>query len=1086
MSKPHSSSASDINPRVAITQAYRADEEAVVEKLLAQAHLPVDGPSRIADRAARLLQGEREVLEARARGEGGRRECGGGLDNFPGEFGLSDLEGVALMCLAEALLRAPDADTARRLIRDQTGDGDWSRYVGQSDSLYVNASSWALLLTGRSLGLDEDIFRVNGSENGRSGTWIEREVERVIARGDEPEIRQALLKAMRIFTRQFVIGRTITEALERVQEQERVCGVRHVLEVLSEAARTRGDATQCFNAHQEVIAAIGTLRCGRNPIDAPGLTIKLSSLHPRLDFSQRDRVILELAPRLIALAQQAKEAGLSLTIDAEEAERLEPILDLFSIAYSSASLQGWDGLGLAVQAYQKRALSVLDWLEELARRYGRRISVRLVKGAYWSYEIKRAQELGLDGYPVFTRKASTDLSYLVCARRLLARRDLFFPQFATHNAYTMATILEMVGHYDGFEFQRFHGMSEALHQQVSKGKDAVPCRVYAPVGGHVEAVNFLTRRLLENGANTTFVKRARETSHIHSQQTDAGLSPALPHAPVFLDPVSRIAAFSAKANPDVRLPIDMHQPERLNSAGVDLSDPLNAGPLLEAVLQAGSEQWIGGPIITGRGITAGSERLIHNPADSVQTIGSTFDAAPVHIDQALGVATRAAREWASLPVADRAACLDRAAELFERDRARFIALLVRETGKTIPDALAETREAVDLCRYYAAQARRNFSSPVFLPGPTGEVNRLSFHGRGVFACFSAWASPLAAFVGQIVAALVAGNAVVAKPAAESSLVSTLAVRLLFEAGAPPEVLHLVIGDRLIGERLVGDSRIAGVAFTGSTAGAGEIQRILAAQDRPMIPFIAQTSAVNAVIIDATAPLERAIDDVIAGAFRFAGQGCASARILFIEDSVADRAIRLLSGIVDELRVGDPFWLDTDVGPVISTEALFDLLGHAGRLKLESRRLFEAVMPADCSFGNFIPPQAYEVVGQDPFLHEIRGPILQVIRFAGNRLDQVLDVIAQSRFTLALGVHSRIERRCRDIWERLAIGNIYVNRSIVEGAAGERPFGGVRCSGTGPKVGGPNYLSRFIVERMLTLNTAALGGVAALTSLSEDR
>ncbi|WP_448188917.1 bifunctional proline dehydrogenase/L-glutamate gamma-semialdehyde dehydrogenase PutA [Azospirillum sp. sgz301742] len=1000
--------------RLAIDRLYRADETAVVTALTRAAALPEDARRRVQAEAAKLVEGVRAS-----------RTRFGVLDAFLQEFGLSSQEGVALMCLAEALLRIPDAETADALIRDKIGTADWSRHLGKADSLFVNASTWALMLTGKVVRLDGEGEPV-------------RVLDRLVNRVGEPIIRQAMMQAMRILGRQFVMGRSIDEALTRARDDEAL-GYRHSYDMLGEAARTMEDAKRYFDLYSMAIAAIGGARGPRDVFASPGISVKLSALHPRYELAQRDRVMAELLPRVKDLALKAKSAGIHLTVDAEEADRLDLSLDLIEAVFRDPALNGWEGFGLAVQAYQKRALPLIGWLEDLARSTGRRLMVRLVKGAYWDSEIKRAQERGLDGYPVFTRKASTDVSYLACARRLLAARDAFYPMFATHNAHTVASVLEMAGNREGYEFQRLHGMGEPLYHQIVAPD--MPVRLYAPVGSHEDLLAYLVRRLLENGANSSFVNRIQDEQ--------------VPVAAIVADPVARVAALPSKPHPGIPLPKDLFGAERRNSDGLDLSDAAQIQPLLDHV--------------------AASRRIA----------GPVAETAPEDVDRALSVAASAQRAWAARPVAERAACLERLGDLLEGERNELVALLVREAGKTIPDALAELREAVDFCRYYAARARADFE-PKLMPGPTGERNELRLTGRGVFVCISPWNFPLAIFLGQVAAALVAGNAVIAKPAEQTPRIAALATGLAHRAGVPVEVLHLLPGDgATVGGRLVADRRVAGVAFTGSTETAQRIGLTLMQRGGPMVPFIAETGGQNAMIVDNSALPEQVVDDVVTSAFRSAGQRCSALRVLFVQDGIAPKVIRMLRGAVAELRLGDPGLLSTDIGPVIDAEARSMLMTHVERMTREATPLFAGTLPPDGVHGNFVAPHAFEIDRLDRLEREVFGPILHVIRFKGDQLDAVLDAIEATGYGLTLGIHTRIDRTARRITERMAVGNTYVNRNMIGAVVGVQPFGGEGLSGTGPKAGGPHYLYRFAAERTLTVNTTAAGGNASLVSLGEE-
>ncbi|MGF1640181.1 MAG: bifunctional proline dehydrogenase/L-glutamate gamma-semialdehyde dehydrogenase PutA [Rhodospirillales bacterium] len=1037
--------------RAAIEAATLADESATVEALLADADPGVAVRRRIAAKATTLV----EQLRARTLNAGG-------LDAFMHEYDLSSQEGVMLMCLAEALLRVPDAETVDRLIADKIGVADWERHLGRSGSLFVNASTWALMLTGRMVRMEE--------EGGDPASMLRR----LVARSGEPLIRKAMIQAMRIMGRQFVMGRTIEEALARARDSER-SGFLHSYDMLGESAHTARDAERYFDAYLHAIAAVGRENAGRGPIDGPGISIKLSALHPRFEFAQRNRLAGELVPRVRELALRAEAAGIGLCLDTEEADRLEMTLDVFEAVFADPRLARWEGFGLAIQAYQKRAAPLIDWLAALARRGGRRLSVRLVKGAYWDAEIKRAQEQGLAGYPVFTRKVNTDVSYLACARKLLAAADAFYPQFATHNAHTLAAVLELAADRRDLEFQRLHGMGEALYDQLVSLPGAaagIRCRIYAPVGSHEDLLAYLVRRLLENGSNTSFVNRIVDDQ--------------APIADIVADPVARAADLRInKAHPRIPLPITLFEAERRNSRGIDLADPATLRPLA-AAMAAVTGPWRTVPLIAGGEGAGGEERAVVAPADRRQVVGRVAEASPAAVAAALAATSAAAADWDATPAGDRADRLDRAADLLEERRAELMALCVREAGKTIADAVAEVREAVDFCRYYAARARDEFAEPVDMPGPTGERNSVALRGRGVFACISPWNFPLAIFCGQVSAALAAGNAVVAKPAEQTPLIAGRAVELLHEAGVPAEVLALLPGDGTVGHALVADPRVAGIAFTGSLETARAIHHTLAARPGPIVPLIAETGGQNAMIVDSTALPEQVVADVLVSAFRSAGQRCSALRVLFVQKDIAGRIIEMLTGAMAELVVGDPALLATDVGPVIDEGALRMLEAHTERMDREGRLLYRVPIDGDgCAHGTFFAPRAYQIDRLAQLQREIFGPILHFIAFDGGRLDAVIDAIAATGFGLTLGIHSRVDDFVRRIHARLRVGNTYVNRNMIGAVVGVQPFGGAGLSGTGPKAGGPRYLHRFAVETTLTVNTAAAGGNAALLSLRDD-
>jgi RHH-type proline utilization regulon transcriptional repressor/proline dehydrogenase/delta 1-pyrroline-5-carboxylate dehydrogenase len=1020
--------------RRAVRRAYRADETACVRGLVAKARLsPVECEATQA-LAAQLVEA------VRAKGPGA------GLDAFLQEYALSSAEGVALMCLAEALLRIPDADTADRLIRDKIGGAAWEKHLGRSPSLFVNASTWALMLTGRLVRPAEE------------GDWRGL-LTGLVGRAGEPAIRTALAQAMRILGRQFVMGRTIGEALGRAPDDE-AKGYRHSYDMLGEAARTMRDAERYFESYRDAIAAIGKAAREADVAARPGISVKLSALHPRYELAQSARVMAELLPRAKALATQAKAANLGFCIDAEEADRLDLSLDVIEALARDADLAGWNGFGLAVQAYQKRALPLLDWLADLAGRAGRRLMVRLVKGAYWDAEIKRAQEGGHAEYPVFTRKSSTDVSYLACAKALLDRPAAFYPQFATHNAHTLAAVLTLAGGRD-FEFQRLHGMGETLYDEVvGPTRKGVACRVYAPVGGHEELLAYLVRRLLENGANTSFVNRLFDERE--------------PVAHIVADPVEETARLERIPHPAIPRPPELYGPRRRNAASLDLTDMEELAPLRRA-LDAASQ-----PARLGAG------RAVASPADRRVVVGEIGEADAAEVDRALAALTRGAPNWDATPAGERAAILRRAADLLEADRPALLALCVREAGKTLPDAVAEVRETVDYLRYYAVRAEDDFAAPERLPGPTGERNEIELHGRGVFACISPWNFPLAIFTGQVAAALAAGNAVAAKPAEQTPLIAARAVRLLHEAGVPADALRLLPGDGpSVGAPLANDPRVAGVAFTGSTETARAIQRSLAARDGPIVPLIAETGGQNAMIVDSSALPEQVVADAVVSAFHSVGQRCSALRVLFVQDEVADKTIEMLTGAMRELSVGDPGLLSTDVGPVIDDEARAALAAHAERMKRQARLLYETPLPAEAAHGTFFPPTAFELDRLSLLEREVFGPILHVIRWRADRLDAVIDAINATGYGLTFGLHSRIDETIAHVRARVRAGNLYINRTIIGAVVGVQPFGGEGLSGTGPKAGGPRYLHRFATERTVSVNTTAAGGNAALLAMRAE-
>jgi RHH-type proline utilization regulon transcriptional repressor/proline dehydrogenase/delta 1-pyrroline-5-carboxylate dehydrogenase len=1033
--------------RARIAQAWLRDETEAVEALLAEATLPPVERELVLARAAELV--------ARVRA---RADDQSAVESFMRQYDLSSEEGVLLMCVAEALLRIPDKTTADKLIRDKLGEADWKKHLGSSDSLFVNASTWGLMLTGKLVNLAED------TRHNAAGA-----LRRLIGRVGEPAIRLAVRQAMRIMGQQFVMGRSIDEALKRAAVKDGAA-YRYSFDMLGEAALTQPDAERYQQAYRDAIAALGKHPKAGDVLEAPSISVKLSALHPRYELAKRTRVHAELTAKLLELAQLAMAQGVALTVDAEEADRLELSLDVIGAVFAHPSLAGWNGFGLAVQAYQKRAPFVIDWLADVARQHGRRWCVRLVKGAYWDSEIKRAQELGLGGYPVYTRKPNTDVSYLACARRMLdAGSALIYPQFATHNAHTIAAI-HHIANGRPFEYQRLHGMGTDLYAAVI-GKEHldVPCRVYAPVGSHEDLLPYLVRRLLENGANTSFVNRI--------------VDERVPVRDLVADPCETVRGFASKPHPRIPLPVGIYGATRKNSMGVNLANDNELKSLAGAV-NAKLGPWTATPLVPGAK-SAETPREITDPTDRRRVIGHSTNADQATIDRSLANAVAAQPAWDALPAASRASILEHAADLLEARRADFIALLVREAGKTIPAAISEVREATDMCRYYAMMARKLFGQPEALPGPTGESNQLSLHGRGVFVCISPWNFPLAIFTGQVAAALAAGNSVICKPSEQTTLVGHAAVKLLHEAGVPEAVLQFLPGrGSMIGNALLTKNDVAGVCFTGSTETAWTINRTLAARNAPIAALIAETGGQNALIADSSALPEQLVKDVLTSAFDSAGQRCSAARVLFVQEDVADKVITMLSGAMDELKVGDPGELATDVGPVIDEPSRKTLAEHAARMDKEAKKINEAKLGDGCANGTFFAPRAYEIPSLSLLTQEVFGPILHVVRWKASELDRVIDAINHTGFGLTLGVHSRIDDTVEHIARRAKVGNCYVNRNQIGAVVGVQPFGGENLSGTGPKAGGPHYLLRFATERTLTINTTAAGGNASLLTLGE--
>jgi RHH-type proline utilization regulon transcriptional repressor/proline dehydrogenase/delta 1-pyrroline-5-carboxylate dehydrogenase len=882
-----------------------------------------------------------------------------------------------------------------------------------------------------------------------------------------PIVRAALRQSMQLLGHAFIVGETIDAALARGGGEPglALCS----FDVLGEGARTDADAQRYFDSYAHAIEALGEQTSGSVHARS-GISVKLSALEPRYTQLQSARVNEQLAPRMLELARRAARAGIGFTIDAEEADRLDLSLDIVETLAGDAATRAWEGLGLAVQAYGRRAPLVLDWVAALARDSGRRMTVRLVKGAYWDSEIKRAQERGLASFPVYTSKAATDASYLECARHLFAAGATIYPQFATHNAYTVAAVLELAPAGATYEFQRLHGMGEALYEAArAEVPTLAPVRVYAPVGTHEDLLPYLVRRLLENGANSSFVHQF--------------MNPQIPVEQVVRDPISSLSAAAARAAraARVREPNALYGAERANSDGEDFGDPAALAALQAEVQLHAGESYSGGPVLSGRRARDASTPVV-SPADTRETVGFTRDATAEEIRGALQAAHEAQPAWDASPAAERAACLERAADLLQARRGQFLSLLVREAGKTLPDAVAELREAVDFCRYYAARGRELFGAPQELPGPTGERNTLSLHGRGVFVCISPWNFPLAIFTGQITAALAAGNTVVAKPAPATPLIAHAMTCLLHEAGVPAEALQLTPADGpAFGAVALTHPALAGVAFTGSTATAATINRTLANRDGAIVPLIAETGGVNAMVVDATALPEQVVDDVITSAFTSAGQRCSALRVLYLQEEIADRVIAMLIGAMRCLTIGAPGDLATDVGPVISQSSQLRLRRHAERMCGEAKLLYACELDASLAVGHFFAPHLFELRSLDQLRTEEFGPILHVARYRSGQLQQVLQAIRATGFGLTLGVHSRLESVARHVFRSLPVGNTYVNRNMIGAVVGVQPFGGQGLSGTGPKAGGPHYLLRFASERTLTINTAAIGGNVELLS-----
>ncbi|AOE49160.1 bifunctional proline dehydrogenase/L-glutamate gamma-semialdehyde dehydrogenase PutA [Kangiella sediminilitoris] len=1034
-----------------ITQNYAVDESDYLNELLALATPDKDTIEKVTRQASDLVEAIRQDERSKE-----------GVEAFLQQYSLSTKEGIILMCLAEALLRIPDAKVANDLIRDKLTSADWEKHTGQSSSYFVNASTWGLMLTGKIIDVDQD-------GDGKPDTMLRG----LIAKFGEPVIRQAMNQAMRIMGRQFVLGRTIKEALKRGAKSVQK-GYTHSFDMLGEAAYTAKDAQRYYEAYSNAIAEIGAVKVQEGN-EAPSISIKLSALHPRYEEGQRDRILTEMVGTVSKLVKQARDLDVAVTIDAEEADRLEISLDVFEAVYDSTVCDDWEGFGMVVQAYSKRALPVLGWLNALSKKHGRRIPLRLVKGAYWDSEIKWSQQGGYSSYPVFTRKCGTDVSYLACANYLLNADGKFYPQFATHNAQTVFSIMNMAGTSRDFEFQRLHGMGEALYDMVLNQYPDLHCRIYAPVGNHKDLLPYLVRRLLENGANTSFVHQLVDEK-----------TPVMELAE---HPSTVLKSFETLHNDRIPLPPHIYEDfgeMRLNSSGTNLHIQSETEPFMNQVKHYLDNQWHAKPIIDGQEFTSEEEQVIC-PYDHSHTVGTVHKATEEQALKALDVAHQNFIGWDVTPVQQRSALLDKVADTLESHKHELIALCSRDGGKSIQDGIDEVREAIDFCRYYAYNARNQFGHEIHLPGPTGESNDLYLQGRGVFACISPWNFPLAIFIGQVAAALVAGNTVIAKPADQTTLVAYRAVQLMHEAGIPTSVLQFVpIRGSVLGKVILSDNRIGGVAFTGSTSTAHTINRTLASRDAMLSPLIAETGGQNAMIVDSSALPEQVVEDVIHSAFTSAGQRCSALRVLYLQEEIADKIIEVLSGAMQELRLGNPTDLSTDVGPVIDMAAREELQEHIDELKAAGKLIAETPMPEGLEgHGSFLSPVAFEINHINDLEQEWFGPIVHIVRYKAKDLDKVIDQINNYGFGLTLGVHSRNESTALYIDKRARVGNVYINRNMIGATVGVQPFGGQGLSGTGPKAGGPFYLYRFATEHTRTNNTAAIGGNASLLSLGDE-
>ena len=965
------------------------------------------------------------------------------LELFLHEYGLDTKEGIAIMCLAEALLRIPDNATANILIRDKLSAALWEKHLGKSDSLFVNASSWGMLL-GKKIVKRSDGFNL----------------DTLISKLGEPVIRTAIKKAMQLIGSQFIIGEDIQHAIKQAQSYEKN-GYLLSYDMLGEGARTEKQAKSYFEHYMNAIEALAkSADRTKNIYKNPSISVKLSALHPRYQLIKKQRVQEELLPRLRDIISLAMEHNIPITIDAEEAGRLDISLFLFNKIIEDTHFNKYDGIGLAVQAYHINAWNTLEHLKEIAASHQRKIPIRLVKGAYWDTEIKLAQQFGLSKYPVFTEKHHTDISYLACAQQLLQNPDAFYPQFATHNAHTVAAIIEM-GTGANYEFQRLYGMGDGLYDHLAKTDESNKCRIYAPVGQHKELLPYLIRRLLENGASTSFIHQLGDASLTDTQ--------------IAADPMEK----PIEQENTIPLPIGIY-PNRENSAGIDMGNESELSALTQAIHTFDQQHWKAAPLIAGKDNNGETSKHMR-PSNINISVGTVTHATEEHIAQAFSIAKTAFASWSHVFPAERADILDKIADLLDKNRYEAMALCVYEAGKTLPDALAELREAIDFCRYYAAILREQFMDESVLCGPTGEHNASTLHGRGVFVCISPWNFPLAIFTGQIIAALAAGNCVIAKPSEQTSLIAYFMVKLMHQAGIPTDVLHLLPGKgSQIGTPIVAYPDVAGVAFTGSTATARLINQTLATKEGAIVPLIAETGGQNAMIVDSTALLEAAVDDIILSAFGSAGQRCSALRVLYVQEDIAEPLIAMLKGAMQELYIGYPEHYSTDIGPVIDLISQQKLQQHIEHMQKTSQFIASAPINGNLQ-GHYVSPHAFEIDHINQLKGEVFGPILHVIRFPQNNLRQIIDDINNTGFGLTLGLHSRVQETIDLVRKHAKVGNLYINRNMTGATVGVQPFGGEGLSGTGPKAGGPHYLLRFSNERTFTNNLTAIGGNITLLS-----
>jgi RHH-type proline utilization regulon transcriptional repressor/proline dehydrogenase/delta 1-pyrroline-5-carboxylate dehydrogenase len=1019
--------------RQKIRDFYRINEAQAIEHILPEAEVSMRARSRAWERARTM------VLRIRREQEGH-----GGVDALLNEYSLSTEEGIVLMCLAEALLRVPDKKTQDALIRDKLSQGQWASHLGNSDSLFVNASAWGLMFTGNMVNY------ANERKKAQFGL-----LKKTLGRMGEPVIRRAMNIAMKVMGKQFVMGETIEDAVKRAQEKEKV-GYVYSYDMLGEGARTRGDALRYYKSYEDAIDVIGKAAAGKGPRTSPGISVKLSAIHPRYDFTNYEQAVEEISRSLKALCLRAKKYDIGLTVDAEESERLDISLDIIERVFSDPELDDWHGFGLAVQAYQKRAIFVIEWLRELTLKVNKKLMLRLVKGAYWDTEIKHSQQGGFEDFPVFTRKASTDVSYHACANRLLAYRDTIYPQFATHNAYTASVILELAGDdKEGFEFQCLHGMGDTLYDQIVK-QDKIQCRVYAPVGQHEDLLAYLVRRLLENGANSSFVNAiVDDTKEVEELLTD---------------PVEHTQRLAKRENTQIIMPVALYGDSRANSKGFDLYDINKTNDLATK-----TKRWFDikrAHLAEDKNVPNDHAYLVHNPANVKELVGYHIFDTKAQMEQKLNLADKAFASWSQTPVAERAEVLMRTADILERHMEELIAICIKEAGKIAQDSIDEVREAVDFCRYYAVEAQKINTDSRLTP-------------RGVILCISPWNFPLAIFLGQVAAALVTGNTVVAKPAEQTSLIAVRAVELLYSVGLPKDALQLVLANGPdVGNAMLPDERIQGVMFTGSTQTGTLISQMLAARATTQVPLIAETGGQNCMIVDSTALPEQVVDDVVQSGFQSAGQRCSALRVLFLQEEIADDIIEMITGAMQELKIGDPQWLSTDIGPVIDLKALKALTDHVQYMDEHGKLLYKCDIDESLD-GTFFAPRLFEIDDISVLKKEVFGPCVHIVRFKGKHLDKVMQQINDTGYGLTMGIHTRIEERAYELAQLSKAGNVYINRNMIGAIVGVQPFGGRGLSGTGPKAGGPNYLPRLMMESLTPDSTESADDFSDDEALASD-